>query len=76
MISLLDKLENFVEKGENAGFQHFLIFPHCFPKPSSPRSFKVGIVWFRVKIIHLPKTTCFFHSVENIVGKRKILLPI
>ena len=24
------KMENFVEKRENAGYQHFLLFPHCF----------------------------------------------
>ena len=22
--------ENIVRKGENAGYQHFLLFPHCF----------------------------------------------
>ena len=29
---ILDKVENIVGKGENAGFQHFLLFPHCFQK--------------------------------------------
>ena len=24
-------IENIVEKGENAGNQHFLLFPQCFP---------------------------------------------
>ena len=33
MISLLDRVENTVGKGENAGYQHFLLFPKCFPKP-------------------------------------------
>ena len=23
-------VENIVEKGENAGYQHFLLFPQCF----------------------------------------------
>ena len=27
MISLFDTVENTVRKGENAGFQHFLLFP-------------------------------------------------
>ena len=31
-ISLLDKLENTVGKGENAGYQHFLLFPTVFSK--------------------------------------------
>ena len=28
------KLENIVGKGENAGYQHFLLFPQCFHKPA------------------------------------------
>ena len=44
MISLLDKVENTVGKGENTGYQHFLLFLQCFPKPSSYGSLKVGIV--------------------------------
>ena len=35
MISLLHGVENSVGKGENAGYQHFLLFPLYFPKPSS-----------------------------------------
>ena len=34
-ISLLDRVENAEGKGENAGYQHFLLFSQCFPKPSS-----------------------------------------
>ena len=44
VISLLDRVENTEGKGENAGYQHFLLFPQCFPGPSL-RSLKVGIVW-------------------------------
>ena len=33
-ISLFDRVENTVGKGKNAGYQHFLLFPYCFPKPS------------------------------------------
>ena len=28
----LDKEENIVGKEENAGYQHFLLFPRCFSK--------------------------------------------
>ena len=42
MISLYDRLENTVGKGENAGYLHFLLFQQCFPKPSSAVSLKVG----------------------------------
>ena len=34
-ISLSDTVENTVRKGENAGYQHFLLFPQGFPKTSS-----------------------------------------
>ena len=34
-ISLFDNVKNPVGKGENAGYQEFLLFPQCFPKPSS-----------------------------------------
>ena len=30
--SVLDAIENIVGKGENAGHQHFLLFPQCFQK--------------------------------------------
>ena len=36
---VLDKIENIVGKEENAGYQHFLLFPQCFQK---------GIFFFRV----------------------------
>ena len=30
MISVFDRVENIMEKGENAGYQHFLLFLQCF----------------------------------------------
>ena len=41
----LGRVENMVGKGENAGYQHFLLFPQCFRKSSFSESFKVRIVW-------------------------------
>ena len=41
------RVENAVRIGENAGYQHFLLFPQCFQKPSSIVSLKVWIVWQR-----------------------------
>ena len=35
MISLSDRVENTVGKGETAGCQHFLLFLQCFPKAPS-----------------------------------------
>ena len=45
IISLCDRVENIVGKEENAGYQHFLLFPQCFQKASSMGSLKVGILW-------------------------------
>ena len=42
---VLGRTENIVGKGENAGYQHFLLFPHCFQKLSFQEVLKVGIVW-------------------------------
>ena len=41
IISVFDRLENIVGKGENAGYQHFL-FTQCFQKASFLGSLKVG----------------------------------
>ena len=35
MISVTDEQGNIVGKGENAGYQHFLLFTQCCPKGSS-----------------------------------------
>ena len=42
MISFFNRVEG---KGENAGHQHFLLFPQCFQKVSFFGSLKVRIVW-------------------------------
>ena len=36
--------ENIVGKGENAGYQHFLLFPQCFQKLSVAESLKTGLL--------------------------------
>ena len=48
IISVLYREENIVGKGENAGYQHFLLFTQCFQKASFSASLKVRIVWYRV----------------------------
>ena len=30
MIYVFDRVENIVQKGENAGYHNFLLFPQCF----------------------------------------------
>ena len=44
MISLYVSGEKIVGKGDNAGYQHFLLFPQFCQKTSSTGSVKVGIV--------------------------------
>ena len=34
---VLGRVENIVGKGENAGHQHFLLFPQCFQKAFFPQ---------------------------------------
>ena len=38
-------VESLVGKGEDIGYQNFLLFPQCFQKLSFPEILKVGIVW-------------------------------
>ena len=45
MISVFDRVENIVGKGENAGYKHFLHFPQCFQKAFPWESVKVQILW-------------------------------
>ena len=45
IISVFDKVENIEGKGENADYQHFLLFPQCFEKASFPDMSKGVIVW-------------------------------
>ena len=48
MILLHDRKENIVGKGENAGYQHFLLFPQWFQTASFKGSSKVRIARERV----------------------------
>ena len=41
----LGRIENIVGEGQNADYQHFLLFSQCFQKPSVSGLLKVGIVW-------------------------------
>ena len=45
MASVFDRIENIVGKGENAGYQYFLLFPQYFQRAFFSESLKVEIVW-------------------------------
>ena len=72
LLKLSDRIENTVEKGENAGDQHFLIFPQCFQKSACLRWLKARIVSHRVKMLleklkHFTKRQSFeLVQIENI----------
>ena len=42
---VLEKVENILGKGENAGYQHFLLFSQCFQKASFQWLLTVKIAW-------------------------------
>ena len=42
---VFDRVENIVEKGENAGYQRFLLFLQCFQNAFYSGLLKVGTVW-------------------------------
>ena len=45
IIPVSKRVKNIVRKGENAGDQHFLLFPQCFEKASFSDTSKGVIVW-------------------------------
>ena len=45
IISVFDRVENIVGKGEIARYEQFLLFPQCFHKASFPEASKGVIVW-------------------------------
>ena len=45
LIFVFGRVENFVGEGENAIYQHFLLFSQCFQKASILGFLKVRIVW-------------------------------
>ena len=62
-IFFLGRVENIVGKGENAGYQLFLLFPQCFQKAFLSGSLKVRIVWESVKS---SQNSEFYQILENL----------
>ena len=52
---LLGWVESIAGKGENAGYQHFLLFPQCFQKPSVSGSLKLGLCGKEINDISMAK---------------------
>ena len=49
----LRSLENIVGKGENAGYQHFLLFPQCFQKAFSLGSLNSGLCGKELNLVQM-----------------------
>ena len=49
---ILGRAENILQKGENAGHQHFLLFPKCFQKASFSRVVKCQDCAVKGKLFH------------------------
>ena len=61
---VLGMVENIVGKGENAGYQHFLLFPQCFQNVSFIGLLKVRIAWKRVNSLPYSTISCANHSMN------------
>ena len=49
VIYVCDRVENIVGKGENAGYQHFLLFPQCSAFSLFPTMFSIALFFKVVK---------------------------
>ena len=64
MSSVLDRVENIVGKGENADYQHFLLFLHCFQKVFFSELLNLGLCGIGLMILtELFKLFTMFSSV-------------
>ena len=75
MISVFNRVENIVGKGENAGNHHFFLFPQCFQKASFGGGGGGGVVKSQdcvCKGLSVAQMNRFVaERFENIVGKEE-----
>ena len=65
---LENMVENIVGKGENAVYQHFLLFSQCFHEAFINRPLKVWIVWQGLKnaiLFDNRLTYCYGYTMTN-----------
>ena len=70
---VFDRVENIVGKGENAGYQQFLLFPQCFQKSDLLGSLKLRTLWERLNMQSRVFTTLKNEALENPVDRRLCL---
>ena len=75
IIILYDRVENIVGKGENAGYQHFLLFPQCFQKAYSQGCKTSGLCGKELKEFQESMDRCTgCHNVTDIHVSLKAVL--
>ena len=62
----LGRVENIVGKGENACYQHLLLFPQCFQKLSFSGSLKSGLCGKGLKAFPCQKCHCKYCFVKGV----------
>ena len=55
---VLRRVENIVVKGENTGYQHFLLFPQCFQRASFSGSLKSGLCGKGLNVFRASELRC------------------
>ena len=71
MISVYDRVENIVGKGENAGYQYFLLFPKCFQRATIPDRKNQGLFGKELKLKVIRGFECFCFSFIHLVNSVK-----
>ena len=72
MVSFVfDRIENILGKGENAGIQHFLLFPKCFQKASSPGLYQNTGLFGKGMTFYQKMNFRLFQSDQNNNERRK-----
>ena len=59
MVAVFDRIENRVRNGENAGKQHFLLFPQCFPKLSTSGLLILYLREMKIMLYYVLFQQCF-----------------
>ena len=66
-------LENIVGKGENAAFQHFLLFPQCLIPFSAIFSIKPKFQFYRLQMLSISKNTKILSSGKGLIDSWPIV---
>ena len=70
-----EPLENIVEKGENAGYQHFLLFPQCFLRfPKQNFNFSVPLLLSSANALNLDQAKNLSFGKELITREFIVIL--